>query len=165
MCPRFVFLLTTQGAGWLRLSRREEARKTPEILILRHQLAVLQRRQPGRPKLKRADRALLATLPGVIPKARCGGLRLPVPPDTIQRRHRDITRRRRAARSNRGQTGLPATRRNIKPPRPPAGPRESHRGRQLHPPRPDHPVADLSRERIRRQPVLGGLINEYERAA
>ena len=43
--------------------------------------------------------------------------------------------------------------------------RRPHRGRQLHPPRPDHPVADLSRERIRRQPVLGGLINEYERAA
>jgi transposase InsO family protein len=43
--------------------------------------------------------------------------------------------------------------------------RRPHRSRQLHPPRPDHPVADLSRERIRRQPVLGGLINEYERAA
>ena len=41
----------------------------------------------------------------------------------------------------------------------------THRSRQLHPPRPDHPVADLSYERIKRQPVLGGLINEYERAA
>jgi putative transposase len=40
-----------------------------------------------------------------------------------------------------------------------------HRSRQLYPPRPDHPVADLSQERIRRRPVLGGLINEYERAA
>jgi putative transposase len=38
-----------------------------------------------------------------------------------------------------------------------------HHGRQLRPPRPDHPVADLSRERIQRRPVLGGLINEYER--
>jgi putative transposase len=32
-------------------------------------------------------------------------------------------------------------------------------------PGPDHPVADLSQERIKRRPVLGGLINEYERAA
>ena len=40
-----------------------------------------------------------------------------------------------------------------------------HRSRQLCPPRPDHPVADLSRKRIQRRPVLGGLINEYERAA
>ena len=43
--------------------------------------------------------------------------------------------------------------------------RRPHRGRQLRPPRPDHSVADLSQERIKRRPVLGGLINEYERAA
>ena len=43
--------------------------------------------------------------------------------------------------------------------------RRPHRSRQLRPPRPDHPVADLSRKRIQRRPVLGGLINEYERAA
>jgi len=40
-----------------------------------------------------------------------------------------------------------------------------HRSRQLRPPRPDHPVADLSQVRIHRRPVLGGLISEYERAA
>jgi hypothetical protein len=44
----------------LRLSRREEMWKTAEILILRHHLAVLQRRQPRRPKLDWADRALLS---------------------------------------------------------------------------------------------------------
>ena len=43
--------------------------------------------------------------------------------------------------------------------------RRPHRSRQLRPPRPDHPVADLSQERIQRRPVLGGLISEYERAA
>jgi putative transposase len=43
--------------------------------------------------------------------------------------------------------------------------RRLHRSRQLQPPRPDHFAADLSRKRINRQPVLGGLINEYERAA
>jgi len=43
--------------------------------------------------------------------------------------------------------------------------RRPHRSRQLRPPRPDHPVADLSQERTKRRPVLGGLINEYERTA
>jgi putative transposase len=43
--------------------------------------------------------------------------------------------------------------------------RRPYRSRQLHPPRPDHPPADLSQERIKRRPVLGGLTNEYERAA
>ncbi len=42
--------------------------------------------------------------------------------------------------------------------------RRPHRSRQLHPPRPDHSVADLAKERIKRRPVLGGLINEYGRA-
>ena len=70
MCLRFVFLLITQVAAGLRLPRREEMWKTAEILILRHQFAVLQRRQPRRPKLDWADRALLAALLGVIPNAR-----------------------------------------------------------------------------------------------
>ncbi|MFE4678026.1 integrase core domain-containing protein [Streptomyces sp. NPDC056723] len=43
--------------------------------------------------------------------------------------------------------------------------RRPHRGRQLQPPRPDHPIADLSHKRIKRRPILGGLINEYEGAA
>jgi transposase InsO family protein len=43
--------------------------------------------------------------------------------------------------------------------------RRPHRSRQLHTPRPDHPAAGPSLERIKRRPVLGGLINEYERAA
>ena len=43
--------------------------------------------------------------------------------------------------------------------------RRPHRALQLKPPRPDHPVADLSQERVKRRPVLGGLLNEYERAA
>jgi putative transposase len=73
MCLRFVFLLITRVAAGLRLARREKARNIAEILILRHQLAVLQRRQPGRPKLNWADRALLAALLGVIPKARRQG--------------------------------------------------------------------------------------------
>jgi putative transposase len=114
MCLRFVFLLITRLTSWLRLSQREETWKTAEILILRHKLAVLQRRQPRRLALDWADRAVLATLFAVIPKARRQALRLLVTPDTIVRWHRDIVRRRWAARSMRGKAGRPAARRNIR---------------------------------------------------
>jgi integrase-like protein len=43
--------------------------------------------------------------------------------------------------------------------------RRPHRARDLRPSRPIHPAADLNAERITRRPVLGGLINEYERTA
>jgi hypothetical protein len=76
MCLQFAFLLLTRVTAWLRLSQREEAWKTAEILILRHQLAVLQRRKPRRPHLTWADRALLAALLSVIPKAKRQSLRL-----------------------------------------------------------------------------------------
>jgi hypothetical protein len=114
MCLRFAFLLITRVTTWLRLSRRAEAWQITEILILRHQLAVLQRRQPRRPHLNWADRALLAALLSVIPKARRQGLRLLVTPGTVLRWHRDIVQRRWAARSQRRRTGRPTTRRNIK---------------------------------------------------
>jgi hypothetical protein len=56
-----------------------------------------------------ADRTLLATLLGVMPRAQ----RDPAAADAILRWHRDIVRRRWAARSVRGKTGRPVTRRNI----------------------------------------------------
>jgi putative transposase len=43
--------------------------------------------------------------------------------------------------------------------------RRPHRALHLRPPRPDHPAVALNSQRIRRRPVLGGLISEYERAA
>ena len=43
--------------------------------------------------------------------------------------------------------------------------RRPHRALRLVPPRPDHPAPDLDQQRIRRRPILGGLINEYQRAA
>src|ERR1039458_2294621 len=96
MCLRFVFLLIARVAAWLQLSRRDEAWKTAEILILRHQVAVLQRRRRRRLQRNWAARALLVT------------------PNTILRWHRDIVRRRWATRSMRGRTGRPAIRRNIR---------------------------------------------------
>jgi putative transposase len=43
--------------------------------------------------------------------------------------------------------------------------RRPHRALQLHPPRPDHPIADITTDQIKRRSVLGGLIHEYEPAA
>jgi hypothetical protein len=43
--------------------------------------------------------------------------------------------------------------------------RRPHRSRQPRPPQPGESVAGLSQERIKRRPVLGGLINQYQRAA
>jgi putative transposase len=127
MCLRFVFLLVTRVAAGLRLSRREQAWKEAEILILRHQLAVLQRQQPGRVKLNWADRGLLAALLGAIPRSRRQGLRLLVSPDTMLRWHRDIVRRRWAARSAR-QDRPASDPPEHQGPGPPAGPRESRLG-------------------------------------
>src|ERR1700748_3922496 len=112
MCLRFVFLLVTRVAAGLRLSRREQAWKEGETLILRRQLAVLQRQQPGRVKLNWAGRGLLTALLGAIPRSRRQGLRLLASPDTMLRWHRDIVRRRWAARSARRGLGRPATRRD-----------------------------------------------------
>jgi putative transposase len=49
-----------------------------------------------------------------MPKARRHGMRLLITPDTIVRWYRDIVRRRWGARSTRGRTGRPVTRRNIR---------------------------------------------------
>src|SRR5205809_4883497 len=103
MCLRFVFLLITQVAAWLRLSRREQRWKTAEILILRHRLAILPRRQPRRPKLNWADRALLAALLSVIPETRRPRLGLLVSPATTVRWHPAIVRHPWAPRSLRGR--------------------------------------------------------------
>jgi putative transposase len=42
--------------------------------------------------------------------------------------------------------------------------RRPHRALQLLPQRPDHPAPEPNHQRVRRRPILGGLINEYERA-
>jgi putative transposase len=55
--PTFVRLL-----GWLALLARSDAAQQAEILVLRHQLAVL-RRQVARPRPSWADRAMIAAVP------------------------------------------------------------------------------------------------------
>jgi putative transposase len=83
VCLRFVFLHAVQIPAWLRLSRRPPTWKDAEILLLRHQLAVLQRQTAARPKLRWTDRALFAALLTLIPRSCHGALHLFITPGTI----------------------------------------------------------------------------------
>jgi len=56
---RFAYLAVLRVFGWLALLARSDRAKDAEILILRHQVAVLQR-QVKAPQPSRADRAVLA---------------------------------------------------------------------------------------------------------
>jgi putative transposase len=71
----------------LRPAQPWRRRKDLEILVLRHQLAVL-RRQISRPRLQPADQALLATVSRVLPRSRWSCFL--TKPDTLLRRHRRL---------------------------------------------------------------------------
>ncbi len=76
----------------LRISSDESTRqREAEILVLRHQLAVLKRQNP-KPKLRRTDRMLIAALAGLIHRERWSGFI--VTPATILRWHRELVRRK-----------------------------------------------------------------------
>jgi putative transposase len=66
--PRLAYLALCRSIQLLVLLAHSEAAKDLEILVLRHQLAVL-RRQTSRPKLEPADRTLLAAVSRVLPRA------------------------------------------------------------------------------------------------
>jgi hypothetical protein len=77
--------------GWLALLARSDRAKNAEILILRHQVAVLQR-QVGTPRLSWADRAVLSALARLLPGSHLRQLRLIVSPRTLLRWHADLVR-------------------------------------------------------------------------
>jgi putative transposase len=83
-------MLTTL-LGWLVLRARSDTAKEIEILVLRHQLAVLGRRT-RRPRLTWADRAQAAALTRLLPRPRRVGLL--VTPATILHWHRQLVTRR-----------------------------------------------------------------------
>jgi putative transposase len=85
----FAYWVVRRLFELLILFGRSERVKEVEILVLRHELQVL-RRQVGRPRLRSADRVLLAALGRLLPRP-CSFL---VQPATLLRWHRDLVRRR-----------------------------------------------------------------------
>jgi hypothetical protein len=91
MALSFLYLAFVRILQLLRLIRRDTEELAIEVVVLRHEVAVL-RRQVARPALRPSDRALLAGLNRLLGRQRLN--RFFIQPETLLRWHRDLVRRR-----------------------------------------------------------------------
>ena len=106
MALQLIYLVFTKLLSWMVLRTRSDTTKEIEILVLRHQLTVLQRRSP-RPRMNWPDRALIAALARLLPTRRRLGFL--VTPATILRWHqRLVTRRWTTQPAQPGRPAIPA---------------------------------------------------------
>ena len=107
MALSFLYRLVRHLVEAMRVHRMGEIAKDAEIVVLRHQLAVL-RRQVARPRFRWSDRALVAVLARLVPRERWSAFL--VTPETILRWRRALVRRRWSYSHRRaGRPPLPGT--------------------------------------------------------
>jgi len=94
--PRFVYVIARRVLEIVVLRFRSKSYKELEIVVLRHELAIL-RRQVARPDLRDADRVLLAAASRILPRARWSVFL--VTPATLLRWHRELIARRWTTRT------------------------------------------------------------------
>jgi hypothetical protein len=105
MAPWLTYQMFFKLLSWIVPRARSDTTKEIEILVLRHQLAVLQRRTP-QPRMSSADRALIAALARLLPVRRLGRI---LTPSTIPRWHRQIIARHWTTQPARpGRPAIPA---------------------------------------------------------
>jgi transposase InsO family protein len=158
-----VYLLMVRLFGWLALLARSDVSKNVEILVVRHEIAVL-RRQVARPKPDWADRAVIAASARLPPGVRV--IKTPVrSPRANSFAERYVGTLRRECldhliiHGGRHLRQIPAEcARHYNEHRP-------HQSREQRPPlhEPGQPI-DMTARIVRRQ-VVHGLISEYRRAA
>ena len=106
MALSFLYLAFVRLLQLVLLGHRDNEELAVEVVMLRHEVAVL-RRQVARPALRPPDRALLAGLSRLLDRRRRG--RFLVQPETLLRWHRDLVRRKSFYAHRPGRPSIPAS--------------------------------------------------------